>query len=129
MRMYFHYMSRVQNAGTFDTATLRKARGAFFTPREISKFIAEWAIRSPDDLTLEPSCGEASFLLSVGDRLSSLGYKPNKNLSQLVGIEIHDSTAREAANLLTSGGFPCRIQTADFFDVPPNPIYDAVVGN
>jgi adenine-specific DNA methylase len=123
-------MTPIQTAETLvDTALLRKARGAFFTPREISKFIAGWAIRTAEDLALEPSCGEASFLLSVGERLKALKSEQNNNYSQLIGVEIHDSTAREAESLLVSAGFSCRIETADFFDVPPNPVFDAVVGN
>ncbi len=50
----------------------RKARGAFFTPPEIAEFIVEWAVRSPDDTILEPSCGQAAFLIAAGDRLRSL---------------------------------------------------------
>jgi adenine-specific DNA-methyltransferase len=59
-----------------DTAELRKARGAFFTPQEVADFLTGWAIRTSDDLVLEPSCGEAVFLLSAGRRLSCLGSGP-----------------------------------------------------
>lgn len=43
-----------------DSAGLRKARGAFFTPPEVTRFLCEWAITSPEDRVLEPSCGEGS---------------------------------------------------------------------
>ena len=52
-----------------DTQSNRKARGAFFTPAEISRYLAQWAIQSANDVVLEPSCGEASFLLAAGERL------------------------------------------------------------
>ncbi len=35
-----------------DSAELRKARGACFTPSEVTRFLCEWAITSP-----EPSRG------------------------------------------------------------------------
>jgi adenine-specific DNA-methyltransferase len=51
----------------------RKARGAFFTPAEITRFLAKWAIRRTDDTLLEPACGEAAFLLSAAERFRCLG--------------------------------------------------------
>ena len=54
-----------------DTATLWKARGAFFTPAAIAQYVTDWAVRRPADLVLEPSCGEAAFLLSASARLRS----------------------------------------------------------
>jgi len=56
-------------------AELRKARGAFFTPPELCDYIVEWAVRSPGDEVLEPSCGEAAFLLSAGARLKALAER------------------------------------------------------
>lgn len=53
----------VQNR-TLDSSDLRKARGAFFTPPAIADFLARWAIRGPDDRVMDPTCGEAVFLLS-----------------------------------------------------------------
>lgn len=58
--------------GPVDDASLRKARGAFFTPALVSDFLASWAIRSETDRVLEPSCGEASFLLAAAARLRKL---------------------------------------------------------
>ena len=56
-----------------DPAGQRKARGAFFTPAAITAYLAGWAIRSPADRVLEPSCGEAGFLIAAGERLRALG--------------------------------------------------------
>ena len=53
------------------TAT-RKARGAFFTPGKLCRYVADWAIRAAGDNVLEPSCGEAAFLLAAGERLDML---------------------------------------------------------
>ena len=56
-----------------DPAELRKARGAFFTPPAVARFIADWAVRSPADAVLEPSCGEAVFLHEAGRGLRTAG--------------------------------------------------------
>ena len=56
-----------------DSPELRKARGAFFTPELVARYVTEWAVRSPTDRVLEPSCGEAAFLLEAGRRLDILG--------------------------------------------------------
>lgn len=111
-----------------DTAEARKARGAFFTPGELTGFVAQWAVRSPKDRVLEPSCGEAAFLLSTGDRLKALGVRQIGD-EQLQGIEIHEASARSAQALLASGGLSAQIRAGDFFDASPTELFDAVIGN
>jgi len=39
----------------------RKERGAFFTPAPIARFIADWAVRSPEDTVLRDT-----MLLALG---------------------------------------------------------------
>ena len=70
-----------------DTPELRKARGAFFTPPAVAAFMANWAVRSEHDRLLEPSCGEASFLLAAHARLRALGAESTAS-DQLVGVEL-----------------------------------------
>ena len=108
---------------------MRKARGAFFTPPELCDFVVRWAVRNPDDLVLEPSCGEAAFLLSSGTRLRALGCPSPDCLGQLRGAELHGESARIAAQRLTSRGLIADIQVGDFFDRGPEPLVDVVVGN
>lgn len=108
-----------------DTPAQRKARGAFFTPEAICEFVAEWAIRGQNDTVLEPSCGEAAFLLAAGRRLRDLGsIEP-----ALAGAELHASSARRARRDLAAQDLNAHITTGDFFAVDPEPRYDAVVGN
>lgn len=112
-----------------DTDERRKARGAFFTPPEIARYVADWALRAPSDRILEPSCGEASFLLEAGRALRGLG---NNNLflsDQLQGIEIHAASAAQASKLLASNGFDAHVLVSDFFECAARPHYDAVIGN
>lgn len=50
----------------------RKARGAFFTPAPIAEFMVHWAVRSSRDRIMDPSCGDAAFLLPATHRLAEL---------------------------------------------------------
>lgn len=118
-----------EKQGTMDTQALRKARGAFFTPAEITDFLACWAVRSASDTLLEPSCGEAAFLLSAAARLDELGMSRESIQRQLHGIEIHESSARSAKERLQEVGFGASVEVANFFDCTPRPEFDAVVGN
>lgn len=106
----------------------RKARGAFFTPPEISRFIAEWALRGSEDTVLEPSCGEAEFLVSAGERLRALGAGLFAG-DNLHGVEIHAPSAQAARERGSTQGLTFQIVVSDFFDVEAVPRYNAVIGN
>jgi adenine-specific DNA-methyltransferase len=110
-------------------AELRKARGAFFTPSELCDYIVDWAIRDEDEQVLEPSCGEAAFLLAAGRRLEALRNTNRHADGALHGVELHDESAKEARQLLLSQGFQSTIDVGDFFTFDPTPKYDAVIGN
>ncbi|GAB3198151.1 N-6 DNA methylase [Geodermatophilus arenarius] len=121
-----------------DTAEIRKARGAFFTPEPVAQHITDWAVRSPTDHVLEPSCGEAAFLLAAVHRFGrtpDLQLFPDLALMRpegkivLDGIELHEPSAQAAQRLLDQAGVTARVQTADFFTIPPTGKYDAVIGN
>ncbi|WP_433055066.1 N-6 DNA methylase [Dactylosporangium sp. CS-033363] len=132
-----------------DSPHLRKERGAFFTPPAIADYLAEWAVRgrmastrassdsSREDVrVLDPTCGEAVFLLAAGRRLH--GKVPSgRNLSQhLFGVDLHQTSLDWARDLLRDEGMDAQLIKADFFDVPtpdqlgsPLPLMDAVIGN
>lgn len=108
-----------------DTAEARKLRGAFFTPPQICRFVAEWAIRSTDDVVLEPSCGDAEFLLAAGARLADLGAS-----GELRGAELHAESAETARQRLAEAGYvDVPIDVGDFFRLEPTRDVTAVVGN
>lgn len=114
-----------------DTAELRKARGAFFTPPPLTDFLAEWALRSPADRVLEPSCGEAGFLVSAIARLRALGAE-NISPDQLEGLDIHAESVAEADRIVREVGGSANLSRADFFEISPAPLFgefDAVIGN
>ncbi len=111
-----------------DTPALRKARGAFFTPDEITRFIVQWAIADPSDRVLEPSAGDAAFLVAAVNRLRQ--FAPDVSRAPVVdGVELHRYSAQVARQrILDAGGVP-HVEEGDFFLVPPRPVYDAVIGN
>lgn len=110
---------------THDSAEARKSRGAFFTPDAVTRHLAEWAIRRRDDLVLEPSAGEAAFLMAANRRLLDLGAEQ----PIVHGVEIHEASAMTAANLIQSAGGEARIRVSDFFLVNADRGFDAVIGN
>lgn len=119
--------------GHLDTPELRKGRGAFFTPPEMSEFLVDWAVRKSADRVLEPSCGEASFLIPAGQRLRGLHRRSRAKtpppVGELHGVEVHRASAKEAGRLLSAEGFESEIRVRDFFDLKPEPAYDVVIGN
>lgn len=102
----------------------RKARGAFFTPEELAGFLAEWAVRTPSDRVLDPSCGEAALLLAAGRRMQALGGR-----TALHGFDLHLPSIDAAQQLLAQHGLKSNLQVADFFEVPPLRRFDAIIGN
>ncbi|WP_149203861.1 HsdM family class I SAM-dependent methyltransferase [Actinotalea subterranea] len=110
-----------------DTDALRKSRGAFFTPPEVADYVVRWAVRTATDRVLEPSCGEAAFLLAAHQRLATLPTEGGEG--SLDGVELHDASARAARVVLHDAGADARIRVSDFFTVEPAPVYDAVIGN
>lgn len=107
----------------------RKARGAFFTPPAISRYLADWAIQSSTDTVLEPSCGEASLLLAAARRLDSFPERPLFQGDQLHGVEIHAESAAQARSLVQAQGHDAAISVADFFDYESTQKFSAVIGN
>lgn len=102
-----------------DTADLRKARGAFFTPPLVARFITQWAVRSGGDDIIEPSCGEAVFLHQLD----------KEQTGRVVGVEIHSASAQLAQRTLRSEGIQASIHVRDFFAHDEFGQYDVAVGN
>lgn len=102
-----------------DSLHLRKARGAYFTPEPVARFITDWAIRSETDAVIEPSCGEAVFLHQI----------TSSHTGRIVGVEIHADSAAMAERTLADAGIDATIHHGDFFDHSEFGEYDAAVGN
>lgn len=121
-------MTALDHAVT-DTADLRKARGAFFTPGLLCDYVVRWAIRTGTEQVLEPACGEAAFLVAAADRFRALGVDDTAVGGLLHGIELHPGSATRALSILALRGYTARVDTDDFFLTDPVPRYDVVVGN
>jgi len=92
-----------------------KVLGAVYTPPRVAAALARWAIRSPSDRALDPSCGEGVFLSAVRTRLAELGARR----PECTGVDIDPQTA-------AASGAIC----SDFFQwVRSAPKYDVVLGN
>lgn len=107
-----------------ESAELRKARGAFFTPPELTRFLCRWAITSPTDRVLEPSCGDGAFLAAAVGRMRELGGRV-----PLRAHELHEGSAADARQLLAAARYPGRVVAGDFLASPAAPSFDVVVGN
>ncbi len=85
---------------------------------------------------LDPTCGEAVFLLAIAERLRALGAKPAAIGEQLSGVDLHRPSLEESGRLLGSEGLSANLVQGDFFELlTPSQIgdrvgwQDAVVGN
>lgn len=122
---------------TLDSPNLRKQRGAFFTPPLIADFLAAWATGGrPDARVLDPTCGEAVFLLAAARRLADNGADPSTTGDLLHGVDLHDASLERSRALLNAEGFDASLHVGDFFAQPTPaqlggdlPWMDAVVGN
>ncbi len=110
---------------THDTPELRKSRGAFFTPDGVTKHLAEWAVQGAEDAVLEPSAGEAAFLVAAVERLRELGAEE----PVVYGVELHEASARVAREVVAEAGGIASIVVGDFFLTAPRGNHAAVIGN
>lgn len=108
-----------------DSPALRKARGAFFTPPPIARFISSWAIRHPSDRILEPSMGDAEFLVHAVERLQSLG----RSSPEVFGSELHAWSAERGKQRVAERGGTALVDIGDFFAREDPCPFDAVIGN
>jgi len=110
---------------TSESPEQAKARGAFYTPAALTRFLARWAIRAADDRVLEPSCGDGAFVAAVRARFAMLGVTDLRR--RLIGIERQPAEARKALAIAPSA----TVVTSDFFDVDPTSFgsIDTVIGN
>lgn len=116
--------------------TREKLRGGYYTPPAVAKFLADWAIQSPNARVLEPACGDGVFLEAATRRLLELEVAPPALASRLYGVEL-DSDAADLAGLRLNQTFPSLklpiIHSGDFFEHCLGPLagqrFDVVLGN
>lgn len=113
----------------------RHRYGQHYTPPAIARLLAAFAIRAPDDIVFDPSCGDGRLLeeaLKLKKELRGGSGSIAASSDQVFGVERSPSAVRAA---LRTGA--C-VSAADFFDVEPGPSpnlsrlpteYDAIIGN
>jgi SAM-dependent methyltransferase len=101
-------------------ATARDERhryGQHYTPHEVARLLAAFAVRSPGDLVFDPSCGDGRLLeeaLKLKKQPSARRRSTGTVLSnQVFGVE------RSAYAVQAARRTGARIAAADFFDVEP----------
>ncbi|MGI8630947.1 MAG: N-6 DNA methylase [Solirubrobacterales bacterium] len=106
----------------------QKALGAFYTPPEIAAQLAQWAIRSTEDLVLDPSFGGLAFLDAAAARLQGMGLSGPEASARLWGVDIDSDAMAAAAN---TGTPLSNLVHEDFFAVAPGevPAVDVLLGN
>lgn len=113
-----------------------KLRGGYYTPELISKFLTNWAIRSPEDKILEPSCGDGNILVESYKVLKNYGASGNSD-KKLIGVEYFQQEAEKAEKRLLNldGNLDlAEIVVGDFFEYYVKKLnfdksFDVVVGN
>jgi len=121
-------------SGRFASQDADKLRGGYYTPPQLTRWLANWAIRKSTDRVLEPSCGDGGFVDAAAVRLLELGAPVSKAVQQLRGIEIVPTEAEKARTRLrpTLGIAGNKtVETADFFSwaKDTDELFDVVIGN
>ncbi len=100
-------------------ASLQKLRGGYYTPLPIAQFLVEWAVQSPTDTILEPSCGDGIFLGPIIHRLSALNVPKKEIPEHIYAVEIDKNEYAKAKEKLTlfPNASPANIYNADFFQI------------
>ena len=105
-----------------------KLRGGYYTPNKISEFISEWAIRTPLDSVLEPSCGDGSFLNAITRKLKNMGATDAQINQNVIGVEWDSEEAEKSARYGTT------VICEDFFtyysaEIDEKKEFDVILGN
>jgi adenine-specific DNA methylase len=125
----------------------QKLRGGYYTPEPIARFLSDWAVQTPDDRILEPSCGDGVLMEASLRSLLAKGASRKKVALQVQGVEADESERQKALKRISAQGFSSqavRIHSGDFFswcqslflsegllglcEVPPEK-FDVVIGN
>lgn len=111
----------------------QKLRGGYYTPKEITQFVSNWAIQSSEDTVLEPSCGDGNFVEAICQRLIALDQTTANINKQLRGVELIAEEAEKTRSRIGQLGIaPETIINSDFFhflEGTKEISYDVVVGN
>jgi adenine-specific DNA-methyltransferase len=120
---------------TTTLCTQKKLRGGYYTSSRVADWLSRWAIRTPKDRVLEPSCGDGVFVESAARQLLELGTDPMDVSAQLRGIELVESEVVKTSSRLSAllgGRSRNSVHCADFFHWVQHgdgASFDCVLGN
>jgi len=112
----------------------QKKFGAFYTPENVAEFLAKWAIRTKDDLVLDPGSGEGIFMKKAFEQIHNFGLDSKSAKKHVFGVE-YDKLAFEKLREQFKG---YTVLNSSFFNLKPDnsnqgknnlPLVDAVIGN
>ncbi|HJQ25129.1 MAG TPA: N-6 DNA methylase [Blastocatellia bacterium] len=104
----------------------RHRYGQHYTPIEVARLLAAFAVRAADDLVFDPACGDGRLLAeAINVKRHFAPRAARAHLAREVfGV---DRAAQAVAQAVAVGA---QVEQADFFDVEPGAQrFDAVIGN
>lgn len=117
----------LKEAGTREE---RRARGIYYTPIQVARCIADWAIQTSSDTVLDPSFGGCAFLQAAKEQLSARGAVSSEN--QIYGVDSDPEAMGYLTELMgrasPSGHFKCADFLQSRFEDYPDK-FAAVIGN
>lgn len=107
-----------------------KSVGAVATPREVARYLVDWAVREATDTILDIGVGKGVFLSEAFRALRERGATPDAAFRLLHGVESDPEIYEEAVRVLAKqlGQVPPGFHKADLFDMD-FPLASAVIGN
>lgn len=105
----------------------KRERGAYFTPSWLAQALATWAIRTAEDVVVDPSAGGGDLLFAAAQRLAAVG---GSGKHQLFGVELHKRTANALRSKLAAVAPADQLLQGDFFSLATRlPACDVVLAN
>jgi hypothetical protein len=118
---------------TFFRYTGGNTIGQYFTPRHITKMMADVCEVTKGDIVLDPACGTGGFLIACMDRIARIHHLSRQQMvsivkRHLIGFEDEPTTAALCiANMILRGDGSTGVHKADCFRSPDYPRKHATV--
>ncbi len=118
---------------TFFRYTGGNSIGQYFTPRHITRMMADVCEVTKDDIVLDPTCGTGGFLVACMDRIIRTHHVSRAQMvgivkKNLIGFEDEPVTAALCvANMILRGDGSTGVRKADCFKSPEYPVGKATV--
>jgi len=103
-------------------AVARRRMGAYYTPRSVAEYMADWAVRHDNEHVLEPSFGDGTFLHALAGSAARRGLRHLR----VSAVELDPEALQHVARDEHRGALDLRRD--DFLGVAPFPV-GAVLGN